>query len=811
MLRTPPDILITTPESLFLLLTSQGREMLRGVETVIVDEVHAVAGTKRGAHLALSLERLERVADQPFQRIGLSATQRPLEEIGRFVSGGRPIELVDAGTRKELDLEVVVALEDMREPGSDPGLSQPVLPDGVAMASGLRVDGALDLALDLPGAARPRAAAPLDDRLRQQPAARRAARPAAQRARRRDDRARPPRLARARAAGRDRGAAEGGADPVPRRHLVARARDRHGRRRPRDPGREPEVGRARAAAGRPRRPRPRRRLEGPHLPQVPRRPARVGRRREGDAGGPDRGDADPAQPARRARAADRRDLRRGRDLGRRPPRARARRLPVRRPRPRRSSRTCSTCSPAAIRRTSSPSCGRGSSGTAPPASSRAGRARGGSRSRTRARSPTAASSASSRSTAAAASASSTRRWSTRRARGRRSCSAPRPGGSRRSPATACSSRRRPGAPGAVPFWKGEGVGRPFELGEKIGRASREIVALSDAKALERLGGDYHLDPLAAKNLLTYLRDQAAANGGVVPSDRTIVVERFRDEIGDWRLCILTPFGARVHAPWAMALGARLRDALGLEVQSIWSDDGIALHLPEADVPPPIADLLLTPDEIEELVVQEVGQTALFGARFRENAARALLIPRRRPGPAHAALAAAAEGAEPAPGGAQLRLVPDRARDLPRVPAGRLRPARAEADPARPPDARARSRRGRDAVRLAVRLVAPLRLRRDVHVRGRHARRRAPRAGALARPRPAARAARAGGAARPARPGGAGRGRGAARRRSRARPTSCTISCAAAATCATTRSTRRTRPCSRPSGARCACGSPARSG
>ena len=138
MLRTPPDILITTPESLYLLLTSQGREILRGVETVIVDEVHAVAGTKRGAHLALSLERLERATDQPFQRIGLSATQRPLEEIGRFVSGGRPIELVDAGSRKELDLEVVVALEDMREPGSDLGLSQPALPDGVAMAPATR-------------------------------------------------------------------------------------------------------------------------------------------------------------------------------------------------------------------------------------------------------------------------------------------------------------------------------------------------------------------------------------------------------------------------------------------------------------------------------------------------------------------------------------------------------------------------------------------------------------------------------------------------------------------------------------------------
>src|SRR5262249_9881953 len=107
--------------------------------------------------------------------------------------------------------------------------------------------------------------------------------------------------------------------------------------------------------------------------------------------------------------------------------------------------------------------------------------------------------------------------------------------------------------------------------------------------------------------------------------------RFRDEIGDWRVCVLTPFGARVHAPWALAVAARLRDSLGLEVQSIWSDDGFALHLPDADAPPPTDELLVSPDELEDLVVQEVGQSALFGARFRENAARALLIPRRRPG------------------------------------------------------------------------------------------------------------------------------------------------------------------------------------
>ena len=129
MVRKPPDILITTPESLFLLLTSQARETLRGIETVIVDEVHAVAGTKRGAHLALSLERLDRLTGKPIQRVGLSATQRPLEEIGRFVSGGREIELVDAGRAKELDLKVVVPLDDMREPEEQQSIWPSIYPE----------------------------------------------------------------------------------------------------------------------------------------------------------------------------------------------------------------------------------------------------------------------------------------------------------------------------------------------------------------------------------------------------------------------------------------------------------------------------------------------------------------------------------------------------------------------------------------------------------------------------------------------------------------------------------------------------------
>src|SRR5262249_29678512 len=157
----------------------------------------------------------------------------------------------------------------------------------------------------------------------------------------------------------------------------------------------------------------------------------------------------------------------------------------------------------------------------------------------------------------------------------------------------------------------------------IGATARTLTALGDDAAAASLRNDYLLDESAARNLLTFLRDQADATGAV-PSDRTIVVERFRDEIGDWRVCILTPFGGRVHAPWAMALAARVRTSLGLDVQSIWSDDGIALHFPDADAPPSAADLQIEPGEVEDLVVGELGDTALFGARFRENAARALL-------------------------------------------------------------------------------------------------------------------------------------------------------------------------------------------
>ncbi len=184
----------------------------------------------------------------------------------------------------------------------------------------------------------------------------------------------------------------------------------------------------------------------------------------------------------------------------------------------------------------------------------------------------------------------------------------------------------PGVPAAVPFWKGDGLGRPRELGEAIGAFARWAVD-QDPKTLET---DFHLDALAAGNLVDFLREQQAATR-VVPSDRTVVIERFRDEIGDWRLCILSPYGGRVHAAWGLALSARIREQFGLESDAIWSDDGIIVHLPDADEPPGADLVLVDPDELEDLVVGELGGSALFGARFRENAGRALLIPRAYPG------------------------------------------------------------------------------------------------------------------------------------------------------------------------------------
>ncbi len=627
--KEPPDILITTPESLYLMLTSQARESLRGVETLILDEVHAVAGSKRGAHLALSVERLQALAERPVQRIGLSATQRPIEEIGRFVSGGRPITIVDAGTRKELDLEVVVPVEDMRELGSTASLSQPVPADGQEMDSGTE-HGAHSIwpsiypeVLRLVEEHRSTIVFVNNRRLAERLALR-----LNELAEKEIARAHHGSLAREQRvvveedlkAGRipclvatsslELGIDMGAVDlviQVESPKSVARGLQR--------------IGRAGHELGATSKGRifPKFRADLLESAVV----ARAMREGEIEETRIPRNPLDVLAQQVVAIAADaeisvddlhllvtraypfkdlsRQQLENVLDMlaGRYPSDEFAELRP----------RIVWDRTGGVIRaRDGARRLAVTNAGTIPDrglfgvflvdGGGRVGEldeemvyeARAG------------------QTFLLGAST-----WRIEEITRDRVLVSP-----------------APGLPGAVPFWKGEGVGRPYELGQKIGAASRELSALTDQLAATRLRGEFHLDERAANNLLTFLREQERATG-VVPSDRTIVIERFRDEIGDWRVCILSPFGSRVHAPWAMAIAARLREAHGIEAQSIWSDDGIALHFPESDAPPPTDDLMIDPGEIEDLVVAEVGDTALFGARFRENAGRSLLIPRRRPG------------------------------------------------------------------------------------------------------------------------------------------------------------------------------------
>ena len=648
LVRHPPDVLITTPESLFLMLTSQARETLRGVETVIVDEIHAMAATKRGAHLAVSLERLHdlvvRAGNPAPQRIGLSATQRPLDEIARFLGGtGRPVTIVDAGTRKEMDLEVVVPVEDMGRLGEV--LDEPA--SGPAAAAPARSSIWPSIHPRLLELIREHRSTLIFVNAR--------------------------RLAE-RLAARLNELAEGGEDPD----------GRPGTRRARRwaPGAatwsRPTTAHSAASSDSPSRTSSSR---GPSRPWWP--PARSSSAstwapstswctssRPGRWPAASSGSAGPAtRSASRAGASSSRST--GATWSRRPwsCSACARASSRRRATPATPS-TCwrsrwwpcapstsggSTSSPTssagpptspscptrpwppsstscrgATRARSSPSCAPGWCGTgwrpAGRASCGAGPAPNGWPSPTPAPSRTAASSASSSPTGPGW-ASSTRRWSTSR----------RPGETFLLGASTWRIEEithdrvivtpAPGEPGKMPFWHGDRPGRPLELGRAVGEFLREV---RRPGAVERLQDEFGLDPWAADNLVRYVEEQAEATGHV-PDDRTIVVERFRDEIGDWRVCILSPFGARVHAPWAMAIEARLADRLGMAVQAIWSDDGIVLRLPESEESIPVDELLIDPDEIEELVLRALPETGLFASRFRENAARALLLPRRDPG------------------------------------------------------------------------------------------------------------------------------------------------------------------------------------
>jgi ATP-dependent Lhr-like helicase len=185
----------------------------------------------------------------------------------------------------------------------------------------------------------------------------------------------------------------------------------------------------------------------------------------------------------------------------------------------------------------------------------------------------------------------------------------------------------PGEPGKMPFWHGDRPGRPIEFGRRIGALTRELREMPRGAAVARLVSDHDLDAQAAENVLRYLADQELATQQV-PDDRMVVIERVRDELGDWRMCCLTPFGSRIHTPWAMAVSAKLK-AMGIDVETMWSEDGFVLRFPESDEPPDADLLLLDAEEASQLVLAQLGSTVLFAAKFRESASRALLLPRRR--------------------------------------------------------------------------------------------------------------------------------------------------------------------------------------
>lgn len=186
----------------------------------------------------------------------------------------------------------------------------------------------------------------------------------------------------------------------------------------------------------------------------------------------------------------------------------------------------------------------------------------------------------------------------------------------------------PGETGKLPFWRGDGPGRPAELGRAMGAFARSVVSKPREEAEAWLRSDYRLDEFAARNLVEFIGEQKSVTG-TIPTDVSITVERFRDELGDWRICILSPLGARVNAPWALAVQARLENHFGFEIQTMWSDDGIVLRLVDVEDLPELDLLLPDPDEVEETIVDQLAHSALFAGQFRENAGRALLLPRQR--------------------------------------------------------------------------------------------------------------------------------------------------------------------------------------
>ncbi|WP_323096023.1 ATP-dependent helicase [Intrasporangium sp. YIM S08009] len=674
--RTPTDILITTPESLFLMLTSSVREALKGVETVIVDEVHAVAGTKRGAHLALSLERLDAILPKPAQRVGLSATVRPVEEVARYLAGGRPVEIVQPASTKQWDLDVVVPVPDMAELSGAPAEITPGVPDLSGPAAGNAPQASIwphveerivDLIADhrstLVFANSRRLAERLTSRLNEiweerlaeqeglpspADAAAAATHPPAQvMAQSGASRGAPAVLARAHHGS------------VSKEHRAAIEEDLKAGRLPAVVATSSlELGIDMGAVDLVVQ------VESPPsvasgLQRVGRAGHQVGAVSQGVLFPKFRGDlVQTAVVVERMRSGDIESLRvpanpvdvlaqhvvamtamddwtvgdletlvRGTasfaGLPRTVLEATLDMLAGRYP-----SDEFAELRPRIVwdRVTDTLTGRRGaqrlavtSGGTIPDRGLYAVFLASGEGPGRRVGELDEEMVYESRVGDVFTLGTST--WRIEDITHDRVLVTP-----------------APGQAGRLPFWKGEQQGRPVELGRAVGAFIREIVGLTPERARARVQ-EAGLDEWAADNLLGYLTEQKEATRHV-PDDRTIVVERFRDEIGDWRVAVLSPFGGQVHAPWALCVAARMRERFGIDVQAMHGDDGIVFRLPDLEfedgadsshVGQQLVEIItLEPEEVNELVTQEIGGSALFASRFRECAARALLLPRRRP-------------------------------------------------------------------------------------------------------------------------------------------------------------------------------------
>ncbi|MGX1486051.1 ATP-dependent Lhr-like helicase [Streptomyces griseus] len=702
MATKPPDILITTPESLFLMLTSSARDALAGVETVIVDEVHAVAGTKRGAHLAVSLERLDELLQRPARRIGLSATVRPVDEVARFLSPQRKVEIVQPPSAKEFDLSVVVPVEDLGELGGSPATGdeggQAEKPSIWPHVEERIADLVQSHRSTIVFANSRRLAERLCNRLNE--------------------------IAYERATGSAFEEEPGAGGSLPEAHSPAEIMAQSGAAK----GAPPVLARAHhGSVSKEQRSQVEEDLKAGRLPavvatsslelgidmgavdlviQVESPPSvasglqRVGRAGH-QVGAVSTGVVFPKYRGDLVQAAIVTERMREGSIE-------ALRIPSN-PLDVLAQQIVATVALdswqaddlLALARRAAPFASLPESAFTAVLDMLAGRYPSDAFAELRPRVvwDRVTGTVTGRPGAQRLAVTSGGTIPDRGLFGVFLAGAdPKKGGGRvgeldeemvyesrvgdvftlgtTSWRIEDITRDRvlvspaPGVPGRLPFWKGDQLGRPLELGRALGAFLRELGGLSTEDARLRLltAG---LDAWAADNILSYLDEQRRACGHV-PDDRTVLVERFRDELGDWRIVVHSPFGAQVHAPWALALSARLGERYGMDAQVMHADDGIVLRLPDADLmgldlldfdpvqadaagaggeagrgdtgpgfpaagydsdQPPVAaaDVVFDKGEISQLVTEQVGGSALFASRFRECAARALLLPRRSPG------------------------------------------------------------------------------------------------------------------------------------------------------------------------------------